>query len=106
MINFIKHKVSQNRKRYIDEKYDLDLSYITPNIIAMGVPSRGINALYRNDENEVAEFLKERHQGKFMIWNLAQKEYDLSLFEHQVLRFVTLFSNFQVLAFQIITIPR
>jgi protein-tyrosine phosphatase len=87
MINFIKHKVSQNRKRYIDEKYDLDLSYITPKIIAMGLPSSGINAYYRNDENEVAEFLKEKHNEKFMIWNLSMKDYDIEKFDNQVLSF-------------------
>lgn len=87
MFNFIKHAVSQGRKRYIDEKYDLDLSYITPNIVAMGLPSSNLSSLYRNDINEVAEFLKEKHTGTFMIWNLSMLDYDIDKFDNQVLSF-------------------
>lgn len=85
MFNFIKYKVSQGRNRYVDEKYDLDLSYITPNIIAMGFPAEGLTSYYRNDINEVSSFLEEKHQGTYMLWNLSKFDYDISKFNNQVL---------------------
>jgi len=33
--------VSKNKRRYKDDKYDLDLAYITDHLIAMGAPSQG-----------------------------------------------------------------
>ena len=30
MINFIRDKVSQDKKRFIEDDFNLDLSYITP----------------------------------------------------------------------------
>ena len=38
--------VSGNRTRFKDGSYDLDLSYITPNIISMGFPSTGMESAY------------------------------------------------------------
>jgi hypothetical protein len=43
--------VSRTRRRYVDDDYDLDLSYIIPNrIIVMSFPGLGtIETQYRND---------------------------------------------------------
>lgn len=38
----IRTMVSENRLRYNDEDFNLDLTYITPRVIAMGFPSSGI----------------------------------------------------------------
>ncbi len=35
------------------EDFDLDLTYITPRVIAMGLPSFGVEAQYRNQGSEV-----------------------------------------------------
>eukprot|EP00298_Acanthocystis_sp_HF-20_P006958 c16684_g1_i1.p1 GENE.c16684_g1_i1~~c16684_g1_i1.p1 ORF type:complete len:318 (-),score=97.38 c16684_g1_i1:19-972(-) len=84
----VRHLVSQNKKRWIDDKYDLDLSYITENIIAMGLPASGIEGHYRNDISEVIEFLQEHHKGKFKIFNLcSEKFYDPSIFDGFVANF-------------------
>jgi len=45
----IRRLVSGNRRRLIEGEYSLDLSYITPNIIAMSYPSSGFESIYRND---------------------------------------------------------
>ena len=42
----IRALVSGNRTRFKDGSYDLDLSYITPNIISMGFPSTGVESAY------------------------------------------------------------
>eukprot|EP01080_Neovahlkampfia_damariscottae_P005746 gene5746-9567_t len=84
----VKHKVSQDRNRYVDDKYDLDLTYITPKVIAMGLPSEGFNSLFRNNIDDVARFFKEKHFSYFMLYNLTSEHtYDISKFDNQVLSF-------------------
>ena len=39
----------------------------------------------RNDAASVALLLKERHDGHFMVWNMAEERYDYGLFDHQVM---------------------
>ena len=91
-----KHLVSQNKRRYADGEYDLDLSYITEDIIAMGFPaghaSSGligrVEGLYRNNIDQVIDFLEEKHGGKYKIYNLcSERAYDPSLFDGVVATF-------------------
>ena len=81
--------VSGNRRRYVDEYYDLDLTYITTRIIAMAFP--GVDTVgqfasaVRNDLREVVKFLQERHHRRFKVFNLcAEKVYSPLYFEGQV----------------------
>ncbi|KAH8050711.1 phosphatase [Aureococcus anophagefferens] len=55
--------VSQKKKRWVnaEENIDLDLSYITDRIIAMGFPSEGAAGLYRNPMPMVLKFMKLQH---------------------------------------------
>ena len=52
---------------------NLDLTYITPNIIAMSYPSSGIEAMYRNRIEEVSAYLNERHGDKYWIINTSER---------------------------------
>ena len=47
-ISIVKALVSRNRLRYKDGDFNLDLSYITKRVIAMGYPGSGFYGLYRN----------------------------------------------------------
>ncbi|KAI8085614.1 protein-tyrosine phosphatase-like protein [Thamnidium elegans] len=82
-MNYIRSVVSENRKRYIDKDVNLDLSYITNNIIAMSYPSGGFESFYRNPYPKVKNFLDSRHAGHYKVYNLRrEKQYDLNRFEN------------------------
>lgn len=63
--------MSGPKNRYKDENYNLDLTYISPRIIAMSVPAEGISSTYRNELSEVSKFLNEHHGDDYMVVNLA-----------------------------------
>ena len=47
-MSLVRRLVSQDKIRYNDTEYDIDLAYITQNIIAMGFPASGFESTYRN----------------------------------------------------------
>ncbi len=47
-MNFLRKMVSGKRRRFQDSQYDLDISYITPRVIAMSYPGTGIESTFRN----------------------------------------------------------
>lgn len=80
--------VSKKKKRFTEDGYDLDLTYITPKIIAMGFPSSGREGLYRNPLPEVQKFFEQRHAGRYRIYNLcSERAYDPSDFLGRVARY-------------------
>lgn len=88
-----RHLVSQNKRRYQEDGFDLDLTYITDNIIAMGFPagdtSSGllgfVEGFYRNHMEEVIKFFETHHKEKYKVYNLcSERLYDPSLFEGKV----------------------
>ena len=60
--NFMKRLVSKKKRRFQNEFFDLDLSYITRRVIAMGYPSTGCESLYRNSLGDVLHFLTSNHK--------------------------------------------
>ncbi|KAL2537345.1 PTEN 2 [Forsythia ovata] len=91
-----RHVVSQNKRRYQEGGFDLDMTYITENIIAMGFPAGDMSSgffgyvegFYRNHMEEVIKFFETYHQGKYKVYNLcSERLYDASLFEGKVASF-------------------
>ena len=84
-MNNIRKLVSKKKKRYTDDGFNLDLAYIpvipenrttkgTMNglegrdrIIAMGFPSEGMEAVYRNSLSEVKRFFTNYHEDHFKV---------------------------------------
>ena len=52
-MNFIRKIVSGKKRRFNKDGFNLDLSYITPRIIAMALPATGFSKAYRNKINDV-----------------------------------------------------
>jgi phosphatidylinositol-3,4,5-trisphosphate 3-phosphatase and dual-specificity protein phosphatase PTEN len=49
MVESLRKLVSGNRRRFVEDDYSLDLTYITPGrIIAMSYPASGFESVYRN----------------------------------------------------------
>ena len=64
--------------RFMEDGFDLDLSYITPRIIAMGFPSSNIEGLFRNPMEEVQRFFETRHPEHAKIFNLCSERQSVS----------------------------
>ena len=82
--NFIKSLVSKKKERFCYDNFDLDLTYITMKIIAMGFPSIKIEGLYRNNMEDVKRFFNERHPKHHKVYNLCEeKKYPNNCFYQQ-----------------------
>ena len=86
-LNLLRTAVSGRRNRFQDPSTgdDLDLTYITPRIIAMAFPASDLESLYRNNISDVARCLDRRHKDAYLIVNLSERNYDNSFFDHRVL---------------------
>ena len=82
--NIVKALVSKKKNRFCFDGYDLDLTYITTRIIAMGFPSTSLEGLYRNPLEEVQKFFNTRHPNHYKVYNLCEeKTYADNLFYKQ-----------------------
>lgn len=75
----------------IEALRDAEVVYITERIITMGHPAAQSTVDDRITPNRklaaVAHMLNRRHGGRFMVWNLSEVEYDVSILDDQVLTF-------------------
>lgn len=69
----VRKLVSGNRRRFTDDNINLDLTYITPNIIAMSYPSSGFESMYRNPIEKV-NLIKSNHTIGRRIFERASRK--------------------------------
>ncbi|VDO90158.1 unnamed protein product [Heligmosomoides polygyrus] len=70
VFNPLRSVISQNRRRYTEDGFNLDLTYITDRIIAMGYPAKSLERLYRNSMCHTVKFLERNHAGHYKVFNL------------------------------------
>nr|QWX95812.1 PTEN-like phosphatase [Strongyloides stercoralis] len=83
--NPLRKIVSQNRRRYVCDDFNLDLTYITDRIIAMGYPAEHSEKFYRNSMEDTKKFLEQYHSKHYLVFNLrGQFRYDEKNFDNRV----------------------
>ncbi|KAN0065940.1 Telomerase protein component 1 [Thecaphora frezii] len=92
MTTFVRRIVSGQKARFHDPilSLDLDLVYVTDNIVIMGFPASGVASLYRNSRSSVRKFLDHRHEDMYRIYNfcpLTENSYDPEYFYNRVSRY-------------------
>ena len=56
-MNYLRKIVSGKKHRLCNERYDLDITFITPKVAGMSFPASGFEKVYRNNINDVRKFL-------------------------------------------------
>ena len=80
---FMKQLVSKDKTRFCYDGFDLDLTYITTRIIAMGYPSTNLEGLFRNKLDDVKGFFITRHPEHHKIYNLCEERKYKDYFDKQ-----------------------
>ena len=57
-MNWLRQIVSGKRNRFQEGEYNLDITYITPRILAMSFPAQGFESLYRNNIDNVTKMIE------------------------------------------------
>jgi len=77
--------VSGTRRRYKDDGFNVDMTYISKNVIVMSFPGNGcVQTQYRNDHREVRRLLDMRHGDNYHVFNVSESQYDKSRFYGRV----------------------
>eukprot|EP00475_Leptophrys_vorax_P034915 TRINITY_DN57026_c0_g1_i1.p1 TRINITY_DN57026_c0_g1~~TRINITY_DN57026_c0_g1_i1.p1 ORF type:complete len:590 (-),score=168.09 TRINITY_DN57026_c0_g1_i1:127-1896(-) len=83
--NKVRSWVSKKKVRYREDGFDLDLTYITDRLIAMGFPSEGSEGLFRNPLPEVYRLLESKHKDHYKVYNLcSERSYNTTVFHKRV----------------------
>ena len=77
VINATRRLVSQNRRRFKDAVFDLDLTYVTDGIIAMSLPAhKKTDQMYRNNIDDVEKFVEDMCTTSHSIRSNAAEMYE------------------------------
>jgi protein-tyrosine phosphatase len=88
LVSSLRRLVSADRRRYVADGFDLDLTYVHDHVIAMSWPSSKAESLYRNKIDTVAAFLDMKHPDSYHVYNLcSERSYDESKFHNYCTRF-------------------
>ena len=68
-----RHLVSGSKRRTQTDTFDLDLTYIVPRVIALGLPSSSFESWYRNPLSDVRSFMDGHHGGRYAMVNLCDE---------------------------------
>ncbi|ETV80213.1 hypothetical protein, variant [Aphanomyces astaci] len=81
----LKKLVSKKKRRFIDDGFDLDMTYVTPRLIAFGYPAENLEGMYRNHYKDVYSCFEHRHKDHYKVYNLcSERHYDKDKFHNRV----------------------
>ncbi|THU78172.1 phosphatases II, partial [Dendrothele bispora CBS 962.96] len=92
MTEYVRRLVSGNKARFKDKHLglELDLVYLTDQIIIMGYPASGIEGMYRNRREDAKKFLEHRHGKNYWVFNfcpIKENSYPADVFDGRVSRY-------------------
>ncbi|XP_035161533.3 tensin-1 isoform X5 [Callithrix jacchus] len=73
--------------RAMEDSCELDLVYVTERIIAVSFPSTANEENFRSNLREVAQMLKSKHGGNYLLFNLSERRPDITKLHTKVLEF-------------------
>ncbi|XP_062047501.1 tensin-1 isoform X3 [Lepus europaeus] len=73
--------------RTMEDDCELDLVYVTERIIAVSFPSTANEENFRSNLREVAQMLKSKHGGNYLLFNLSERRPDITKLHAKVLEF-------------------
>lgn len=82
--------MSGNKVRFVKDGFNLDLAYITPQIIVHGFPAMGLEHIYRNPRHEIRRFMDRYHKDNYKMYNFCcepGRGYDPKFFHNAVERY-------------------
>jgi PTEN phosphatase family protein len=90
MLNKLRRTFMAENLRYRKNGFNLDLTYVTNNVIAMPLPGQGLEAKQYNNIADIARFFQKCHVTSagpsFLIFNVcAERTYPTRLFSNQVM---------------------
>lgn len=71
----------------MEDSCELDLVYVTERIIAVSFPSTANEDNFRSNLREVAQMLKSKHGGNYLLFNLSERRPDITKLHAKVLEF-------------------